>query len=222
MRWVTYLSPSGGAERPGVIDDGCVLGYPEETGLGELLLGGTDVLAHARQRALAAPVEIIVEFEARVCAPFVPRGPVPLSVGGDALTVAPALVRGVDEGVPSDDALHACVGAAAVSGGGGEPAAYTPACLWQDRSGSPVQLSLGPALVTPDELGGTELAVSASVEDTELAGLRIDLREEWALGGRGEVRARLSDPTPLLEPGDELYVDSGPLGSFEIRVGATA
>ena len=28
MRWVTYLSPSGGEQRPGVVDDGCVFGYP--------------------------------------------------------------------------------------------------------------------------------------------------------------------------------------------------
>src|SRR5690606_24722628 len=79
MRWVTYLSPSGGEQRPGVVDDGCVFGYPGPEDLPQLLAKGTAALREAHRQALAEPVEIIVEFETRLCAPLVPERPLTVS-----------------------------------------------------------------------------------------------------------------------------------------------
>ncbi|MFC3995730.1 hypothetical protein ACFOVU_07380 [Nocardiopsis sediminis] len=225
MRWVTYLSPSGGNERPGVIDDGCVFGYPGGQSLPELLAENGGALGGAFQRALAAPVEIIVEFETRLCAPVRPAGPVPALIGGAWTTLDPALVRGTDDGAglpPGAQAASAAVGAAALFGAGGRHAGYAPACLWRTPGQGPVALTLGPAVVTGDEFDGTDLRVTASVDDTELARAEIDGGLGWVPAEHrgGGVVASLPAETRLLEPGEELFVDGGPLGGFEIRVGS--
>ncbi|MBB4932561.1 hypothetical protein F4561_003381 [Lipingzhangella halophila] len=225
MRWVTYLSPSGGVARSGVIDDGCVFGYPGEQSVPELLAGGGDALAEAYQRALTNPVEIIVEFEARLCAPLRPAAPVPVLAHGEQLTVAPSQVWGTDDGAtlpPGASGLAASVGVAAVLGGRGLYTGCTPACLWRAPDGTPVRLSLGPAVVTRDELAGSALTVTASVDDSVLASVTTEDDASWTEGLQGDVMARVSAPTRLLEPGEELFVDGGPLGEFEIRVGAGA
>ncbi|RNL83624.1 hypothetical protein [Halostreptopolyspora alba] len=225
MRWVTYLSPSGGGARPGVVDDGCVFGYPGEQSLPELLAGGGDALAEAYQRALDSPVEIIVEFEARLCAPLRPAAPIPVLAREEQLTVAPTLVRGTDDGVtlpPGADGLTASVGVAAVLGGRGLHTGCAPVCLWRAPDGTPAWLTLGPAVVTRDELPDSVLTVAAAVADSVLTSMTTEGDASWTEGLQGDVMARLSAPTRILEPGDELFVDGGPLGEFEIRVDAGA
>ncbi|PDP88865.1 hypothetical protein CQJ94_03750 [Glycomyces fuscus] len=220
MRWVTYLSPSGGSERVGALDDGDVLGSPDPARLADLLEAGGDVLARAHERAVAEPIEIIVEPEARMRAPLVPAEPVPVRAGDDVWQIAPELVRGSDDAVPPE-ARSARVGVAAVSGGGVLAGAYTPACLWLDGGGEPVQLALGPVLTTADEVPpGEPLSVSASVEEGELGRGLVDPAHEWLVSGAGRVRALLPVATPPLEADDELYVDADVLGTFEVRVGS--
>ncbi|MFD6951454.1 hypothetical protein A6A08_03875 [Nocardiopsis sp. TSRI0078] len=219
MRWVTYLSPSGGGERLGALDDGDVLGSPGSERLADLLEAGGDALEAAHGRAVDAPIEIIVEPEARMCAPVVPTAPVAVRAGEDVWEVAPELVRGADDAVPSG-ARSARVGVAAVAGGGNPASAYTPACLWLDRAGRPVQLSLGPVLVTADEVPGRPLRMSASVDDRELGRGLVDPAHAWLASGSAGVRALLPVATPPLEADDELFVDADALGTFEVRVGS--
>ncbi|RCV51010.1 hypothetical protein [Marinitenerispora sediminis] len=226
MRWVTYLSPSGGAERPGVVDDGCVFGYPGHESVPALLAENRDALADAYQRALAAPVEIIVEFETRLCPPVRPSAPVTVVVGaGERREVDPALVRGTDDGVmlPAGmPAVSAAPGVAAVFGGGGRHAGYCLACLWRTPEGADVALTLGPAIVTGDEFDGSDLAVTAAADGTELAAAVLDGKLAWAEGLRGEIVAALPAGTRPLEPGEELFIDGGVLGEYELRVGSGA
>lgn len=219
LRWVTYLSPSGGGERVGALDDGDVLGSPEPLDLVALLESGGDPLTAAYERAVDAPIEIIVELEARMCAPVRPTAPVAVRAGDEVLRIGPELVRGVDDAVPIS-AQTARVGVAAVAGADGSAAAYTPACLWLDAETRPVQLSLGPVLTTVDEVWGTPLALNVSVEDRELGHGRLDPSHEWLVSGPGRVRALLPLATPELAADDELFVDADALGTFEVRVGS--
>ncbi|GAB3205378.1 hypothetical protein SAMN02745673_00956 [Marinactinospora thermotolerans DSM 45154] len=226
MRWVTYLSPSGGAERPGVVDDGCVFGYPGEETVPELLAESRDALADAFQRALASPVEIIVEFETRLCAPYLPAGPVMVRrASGEACAITPDLVRGTDDGimVPAGvGALVAEVGVAALFGGRGLHAGYTLACLWLSSTGEPVGLTLGPAIVTHDEFDGSDLTVTATVEGEEVASAALDGKLAWTEELEGDIAIALPAASRPLESGEEFHVDGGTLGEFEIRVGAAA
>ncbi|WP_087098314.1 hypothetical protein [Nocardiopsis sp. JB363] len=219
MRWVTYLSPSGGGARVGALDDGDVMGSPDGGDLGRLLEGGPAVLEAAHDRAVAHAIEIIVEPEARMCAPVAPTALVPVRMGDRELEIHPELVRGVDDIVLSE-ARTACVGVAALTVGQGEALAYTPACLWLDGAGDAVQLMLGPVLTTADEIVGGAVETFTSVEEKENGRGRIDLEDEWLARGPGRVRALLSVVTPTLEADDELFVDVGELGTFEVRVGS--
>ncbi|MDA0567348.1 hypothetical protein LG943_23940 [Streptomonospora sp. S1-112] len=224
MRWVTYLSPSGGLERPGVVDDGCVFGYPGTEPLPALLERGPEPLAAAHRAALDSPVEIIVEFETRLCAPVAFTAPVPARVGDAWTDLDPALVRGTDDGIalpPGADTLVADVGVLALFDAGGRHTGYAPACLWSTPEGRQVALTTGPAVVTPEEAGGAPLRVTAGVEDTELAAAAVDGGLAWASGAPGAVAAAvLPARTRPLEAGEELFVDGGALGEFEVRVGA--
>ncbi|MEE2040571.1 hypothetical protein Q8791_25445 [Nocardiopsis sp. CT-R113] len=222
MRWVTYLSPSGGGERVGVLDDGDVLGSPDPGSLADLLAAGGEALAAAGGRASAAPIEIIVEPEARMCAPVRPTALVPALIDGEVWEIHPELVRGADDAVlPA--ARSALVGLAAVSGGDGPASAYTPACLWLDAGGAAVQLTLGPVLTTADEVPGAPLPLSAWVDDREVGRGIADPAHEWLVSGpsgTGGVRVLLPVATPSLDENDELFVDAGVLGTFEVRVGS--
>lgn len=230
MRWVTYLSPSGGAERPGVIDDGCVFGYPGGETVPYLLAASVDALAGAYQRALSNPVEIIVEFETRLVAPLHPAPAVLVDVGGKVLRIEPAKVLGTDDGVAAPSGggtLTAAIGAAAVFGAT-QHVGYTTACLWLDSEGTPTGLTLGPAIVTHDEFDGTPLSVTASVDGEVIAGSRLDgklgwtdsLRSDAGPGSLAEVVAAMPERTRALEPGEEVLINGGALGEFEIRVGS--
>ncbi|GAA3735463.1 hypothetical protein [Salinactinospora qingdaonensis] len=224
MRWVTYLSPSGGAPRPGVVDDGCVLGYPGNESLPELLSQDRSVLASAYQRAVAAPMEIIVEFETRLCPPFMPQQPVRILCGDQRVrTVDPEFVHGTDDSVvvPSPEAaLVAHVGAAAVFSGQGRCVGYSLACLWTLPDGRCAGLTFGPAVVTHEELDGSDITVSGSIDDVPLAVTVIDGKLDWAEGisrANGIVAATLDQTRPLTA-GEELLVASDVLGEFEMRV----
>ncbi|ASU84672.1 hypothetical protein CDO52_19365 [Nocardiopsis gilva YIM 90087] len=225
MYWVTYLSPSGGAERTGTIDDGCVFGYPGPESVAELLAAGGDTPKRAFDRALADPVEIIVRFEACHCPPIRPAHPIPLRVDGAWTEAAPELVRGTDDGVllpKGTAALSAAVGVAAVFDGHGGHAGSTLACLWRTPERGPAALTLGPAVVTPDDLGGGDLTVTATVGEETLASAPVTGRPQRTGGPTGALRADLPAETRPLEYGEELLIDGGPLGMFEIRVGSGA
>ncbi|WP_049567537.1 hypothetical protein [Nocardiopsis sp. SBT366] len=219
MRWVTYLSPSGGGARVGALDDGDVMGSPGTRSLGELLEGGNDALAAAHERAVDGAIEIIVEPEARMCAPVAPTAPVPVRVGDRVFEIGPELVRGVDDAV-APEARSARVGVAALAGGSGPTSAYTPACLWLDEAGEPVELILGPVLTTADDLSGDAVELSTSVDDRENGRGRVAPGHDWLVSGPGRVRALLPVATPALEADDELFVDAGELGTYEVRVGS--
>ncbi|GAA1088757.1 hypothetical protein [Nocardiopsis composta] len=224
MRWVTYLSPSGGTERSGVIDDGCVFGHPGGVGLAELLDADPAGLAAAHTEALDAPLEIIVEFETRLCVPVRPDRPVPVAADGGRLHLAPELVHGTDDGAPlppGASGLTASVGAAELHGASGRLLGRTAACLWRTPDGAPVRLSIGPAVVTPDEQGTGPLRVTAEADGAVLAAADLPADGSWAEPGE-RLSAAVPATTRPLEPGEELFVDAGPLGEFEIRVGAEA
>lgn len=221
MRWVTYLSPSGGGERAGALEDGDVLAGPDHRGLADLLEAGPQELARAHERAVDAPIEIIVEFEARMCAPVRPNTLVPVRVGEHLWQIPPEQVTGVDDPVLRT-ARAAHVGVAAVAGAEEGTAAFTPACLWTGPDGLPVQLSLGPVLITADELDGAPVEAAVFVADNEIARGAVDPDQGWLASGPGRVRALLPLSTPSLEENDELFVELGPLGEFEVRVGAQA
>jgi hypothetical protein len=219
VRWVTYLSPSGGRARAAALDDGDVLGLPGDDRLADLIDAGAAALSEAHARAVRAPVEIIVEPEARMCAPVNPVAPVSVRAGGDAWEVHPELVVGVDDAVVPT-ASSARAGVAALTGGGGSVLLYTPACLWLDTDGWPTQLSLGPVLATADEVGAGPLRLSAEMDELELGRGLVDPTDAWLTGGRGRIRALLPVTTPPLDANDELFVDADTLGTFEVRVGS--
>ena len=201
------------------MDDGDVMGSPDEISLDRLLEGGLRGLAAAHERAVEGAIEIILEPETRMCSPVRPGTAVPVRTGDRELWIAPELVGGVDDAV-LPQARTACAGVAALSVGEGGGHAYTPACLWLDAAGEPVQLSLGPVLTTADELDGGSLELSTSVEELENGRGRVDPNDPWLLSGPGRVRALLPIITPELEVDDELFVDAGELGTFEVRVGS--
>lgn len=226
MRWVTYLSPSGGARRPGVVDDDCVFGYPGRQSLEELLSGGE--LPSAYSRALDAPVEIIVELETRLCAPVVPvQEAIAVLPGGVRTGIPPVLVRGTDDGValPAGAAtMRAALGVAAFFADG-RHVGSTLACLW--RTDAPVALTLGPVLVTPDEAGGADHRHAVTAEVSADDGTSAVTTEVAAVRGfdtpprDGCVLAAGTETRPL-EKSEELHIDGGVLGEFEVRVGAVA
>lgn len=219
MRWVTYLSPSGGGARAGALDDGDVMSGPETPPLDRLLEGGFEALREAHARAVDGAIEIIVEPETRMCSPVAPREPVAVRLGDRDVEIPPELVVGADDAV-APEARVAHAGVAAITVGEERAGAYTPACLWLDAEGVAVQLSLGPVLTTADELTEGSVEPNTSVDDVENGRGRVDLSDPWLTSGPGRVRARLPAVTPPLEADDELFVDVGELGSFEVRVGS--
>lgn len=219
LRWVTYLSPSGGSERVGALEDGDVLGSADPRDLATLLAAGGGEPERVYRQAVDAPVEIIVEPEARMCAPTSPTAPVPVRADQLHWEIDPELIGGVDDTVPST-ARTARIGVAALAGAEGSVCAYTPACLWLDADGVPAWLSLGPVVSTADAVPARPLGLSTSLEDRELTRGLASCDHEWLHGGPGQVRVLLTLVTPPLEEGDELFVEVEELGSFEVRIGS--
>ncbi|MEV2274985.1 hypothetical protein AB0I72_05315 [Nocardiopsis sp. NPDC049922] len=223
MDWVTYLSPSGGGARLGALEDGDVHGCPVTDDLAALLDAGSEAMAEAHARAVDQPVEIIFEPEARLCAPLVPADPVATRFGDTVTALASDLVRGVDDGVATG-VRGARIGLAAVAGAEGPATAYTMACLWLDARGEPLQLTLGPDLVTRDELvdadGARVQEFSAFVDGRRVGYGAAEPGDAWFAAGPGRVRALLCLETEPLEPDDEVEVRAGTLGGFEVRLGS--
>ncbi|QVQ52037.1 hypothetical protein J4H86_25460 [Spiractinospora alimapuensis] len=217
MRWVTYLSPSGGGRRPGVVDDGDVFGYPGGESLAELLGAGDGAVTRARDRALGEPVEIIVELEARLCAPLRPERAVTVVTPNGSLSVDPANVGGPDDGVPVP------VSSAVVATAGvvdffadGRHAGRSLACLWTtaDATG----LTIGGVVTTGPDIP-TVGEVTVEVETQEASAALPPVPE--AVDGVAAVARMVVGPRSV-ELGEELFVGGEDLGAFEIRVGALA
>lgn len=229
VRWVSYLPPTGGSERAGAIDDGCVFGHPGGRELAGLLDADTEAVQAAHHEALEHPSEIIVEFETRLCAPLRPTGPVPITVSGTPQsedTVDAALVRGTDDGAPMPEGartLTAMLGAAALVGESGRLLGFTAACLWRTEDGRTAALSTGPVLVTPEELAeGASVGIEAEADGEQVTRAQVTLPDAGQVDQRPGLAVSLAPATRPLEEGEELNVDAGELGIFEIRVGAQA
>jgi 2-keto-4-pentenoate hydratase/2-oxohepta-3-ene-1,7-dioic acid hydratase in catechol pathway len=76
MRWTTYVSPSDGQEHPGLLVAGAVHGLRTAGRLLDLLGDDGERLARAGEEALADPLDVVPESDARLLAPI----PVPPSV----------------------------------------------------------------------------------------------------------------------------------------------
>lgn len=262
MRWVTYFSPSAGADRVGLVRDGDILGLPRPVPLLALLGDDGESLARAADESVADPYEVLAYAGARLRAPI----PVPPSfrdflafeahvktireaqgVGVDPswyeLPVFyfsnPAAVFGPHDRVPISPGSRQFdyeLEVAAVVGRGGADlapeaaeahiAGYMVLCDWSARDlqfremalrlgpgkGKDSATSMGPALVTPDELepwrraGRLRLGMTASVNGTEYS--RGNLGDMyWSFG---QLMAYASRGTRLV-PGD--VIGSGTVGT---------
>jgi hypothetical protein len=76
VRWVTYISPSDRAERPGLLHDGSVYGLRGPSRLLDLLGDDGERLGAAAELALDDPLDVVPEGQASLCAPI----PVPPSI----------------------------------------------------------------------------------------------------------------------------------------------
>ena len=146
-------------------------------------------------------------------------------VEADPLALHPALVRGTDDGVllpPGTGVLDAEVGVAAFASSTGEVVGYTLACLWSTPQRKTVAVTLGPALVTEEELDGAAVfPFTVSVDDVAAAQGTVERgllarRAEADRGPVGVLPARVRS----LAAGAEFFVDAGLLGMFELRVGS--
>lgn len=217
MRWVTYLSPSGGGQRPGVVDDGDVFGYPGQESLAELLEAEENAVVRAWERALGEPVEIIVELEARLCAPLRPEGAVTVLRSNGPLAVDPANVGGPDDGVPVP-VSSSLTGTAGVVDffAEGRHTGRSLTCLWttDDAAG----LTIGGIVASGDDIpspGEVTVEVESYAGSAELPSV-VDVPSEATA-----VAQVLVGPCAL-ELGEELFVGGQELGAFEIRIGALA
>ena len=219
MRWVTYVSPTGGGERPGLLSGEAMHGLRGTARLLDLLGDDGSRLAGAADSALADPAEVVPREQARLRAPI----PVPPSIrdymafeehianirrahghdvdpGWYELPVFyftnPAAVHGPADDVaisPGSQRFDYELEVAAVIGREGRDlspeqaeehiAGYLILCDWSARDvqfaemeqrlgpakGKDSATSLGPVLVTPDELAsyrkgsGFDLAMTATV-----------------------------------------------------------
>src|SRR5690606_26339912 len=110
---------------------------------------------------------------------------------------------------------------AELHGASGRLLGRTAACLWRTPDGAPVRLSIGPPVVTPDEQGTGPLRVAPDAGGAALPPAAPPADGSWAEPGE-RLSAAVPATTRPLEPGEEFFVDAGPLGEFEIRVGAEA
>lgn len=262
MRWVTYVSPTDGQERAGLLQDGAVLAPDATATLLDLIEadGGLPAAAAAAERA---PAEVVAATGLRLLAP-IPRPPAVrdflafeehLANAAKALGIEnlpeawyeqpvfyftnPAAICGPDEDIaisPGSTKFDYEVEVAAVIGRGGSDltpaeaeahiAGYTILCDWSARDlqkreqtiglgpvkGKDSATSLGPVLVTPDELepyrsgNGYTLAMAGSVNGQYYGGGNWgDIY--WSFG---QMIAYASRGTHL-RPGD--VIGSGTVGT---------
>jgi 2-keto-4-pentenoate hydratase/2-oxohepta-3-ene-1,7-dioic acid hydratase in catechol pathway len=262
MRWVTYISPADGQERPGVLNDAAVHGLRGTSRLLDLLGGDGTLLTQAADSALAEPVEVVPAEQARLRPPI----PVPPSIRDfmafeeHIANARSALGKGVHPGwyerpvfyftnpaacagpgddvaiSPGSEAFDYELEVAAVVGREGSDltpaqaeehiAGYTILVDWSARDlqftemvqqlgpakGKDSATSLGPALVTADELAplrkgnGFDLAMTASVNGVPYSsGNLADLY--WSFG---EMISYASRGTRVM-PGD--VIGSGTVGT---------
>ena len=262
MRWTTYVSPSDGAEHPAVLDDGALHGLRTANRLLDLLGDDGERLARAAEEALADPLDVVEEAQARLLAPI----PVPPSVrdfyafethvrtykaaNGQQMDPDwyelpvfyfqnPAAIRSARDDVPLPPGCErfdfelefaAVVGRAGANLRPDEAeahiAGYTLLCDWSARDlqarevrqglgpvkGKDTATSLGPWLITPDELaphragGSFDLQMQASVNGRPYSkGNAADLY--WTFG---QLLAYASRGTRV-QPGD--VIGSGTVGT---------
>jgi 2-keto-4-pentenoate hydratase/2-oxohepta-3-ene-1,7-dioic acid hydratase in catechol pathway len=237
MRWITYVSPTDGAEHVGLVSDGTVRGLRRPARLLDLLGDDGTHLAEAAAEIGADPLEEIPEHSASLRAPV----PVPPSIRDfmafeehvvTSMTALgrtvdpvwyqvpvfyftnPAAVRGPYEDVeisPGSRQFDYELEVAVVIGRPGRDippgeaeshvAGYTILCDWSARDLQDVEMrqglgpakgkdgatSLGPWLVTPDELAdarhgnGFDLQMTATVNGKEYSrGNLADLHWSFA------------------------------------------
>lgn len=260
MRWVSYVSPTDGTERAGLVRDGEVRAPDPTASLLDLIESGLDAAA---DRALSSPAEVVPLDGPRLLSP-IPRPPsvrdflcfeehlrnALKALGRTEMPEVwyeqpvfyftnPAAVRGPDEQIPispGSSLFDYEVEVAAVVGTGGSDlspaeaeahiAGYTILCDWSARDlqarestiglgpvkGKDTATSIGPMLVTPDELepyrdgAGYRLAMNGSVNDRHYGG------GTWAdiYWSFGQMLAYASRGT-VLRPGD--VIGSGTVGT---------
>jgi 2-keto-4-pentenoate hydratase/2-oxohepta-3-ene-1,7-dioic acid hydratase in catechol pathway len=262
MRWVTYVSPSDGADRVGLVGGDEIRGLPRTVGLLDLLGDDGESLARAADEVQSDPFEVVAYAGAGLRAPI----PVPPSirdflafeehvrtireaqgVGVDPswydLPVFyfsnPAAVYGPQDSIaisPGSRQFDYELEVAAVVGRGGSDlapeeaethiAGYSVMCDWSARDlqfqemvlrlgpakGKDSATSMGPMLVTPDELepwrqdGRLGLGMRASVNGREYSNGNLgDMY--WSFG---QLMAYASRGTRLM-PGD--VIGSGTVGT---------
>ena len=262
MRWVTYVSPTDGADRVGLVRDGDIIGLPRTARLLDLLGDDGESLALAADEAASDPYEVVAYAGASLRAPI----PVPPSIRdflafeAHVKTVREAQGVGVDPSwyelpvfyfsnpaavfgprdsiaiSPGSQQFDYELEVAAVVGRGGSDlapeeaeahiAGYLVMSDWSARDlqlremalrlgpakGKDSATSLGPMLVTPDELepwrrdGRLRLGMTASVNGVDYsAGNLGDLY--WSFG---QMMAYASRGTRLV-PGD--VIGSGTVGT---------
>ena len=173
MRWGTYASPDDGSVHPGLLDDGMTFGLTGTGSLAELLGDDGAKLREAAPRALADPYEVIPEFETDLLAPI----PSPPSIRLAAATAA-VDVRGPFDAVPPTVPDLGCrleLGAIIGRPGAGLDASSAPAHVagytllgvWTSGEAE-FAVTMGPHLVTPDELPGP-VQVLVTVNDRPAA-----------------------------------------------------
>jgi 2-keto-4-pentenoate hydratase/2-oxohepta-3-ene-1,7-dioic acid hydratase in catechol pathway len=235
MRWVTYVSPTDHTEHVGLVSGGAVLGLRRPARLLDLLGDDGTRLAEAAAEIGSDPLEAVPEDSVELRAPV----PVPPSIRDfmafeeHVVTSMTALGRTVDPGSRQFDyELEVAV----VIGRPGRDirpedaeshvAGYTILCDWSARDLQDVEMrqglgpakgkdgatSLGPWLVTPDELedarsgNGFDLRMTATVNGKEYsAGNLSDLH--WSFAQMISYASRGT----TLRPGDVL--GSGTVGT---------
>lgn len=233
MRWGTYASPADGSVHPGLLDDGMTFGLAGAAALAGLLGDDGTLLRGAARRALDDPYEVIPEFETDLLAPL----PSPPSV---RLAAAPAAVdvRGPFDAVPATVPHLGCrleLGAIIGRPGAdldasaalGHVAGYTLLGVWISGTAD-FAVTMGPHLVTPDELAGP-VQVTAAVNDRPAAdGGLNDLEGVFAPVIAAASRAgELTSGTVVgsgalchvdLAPGDEVVLRADGLGVLDHRL----
>ena len=233
MRWGTYASPADGSVHPGLLDDGMTFGLAGTGALVDLLGDDGTMLREAAPRALADPYEVIPEFETDLLAPI----PGPPSV---RLAASPAAVdvRGPFDAVPATVPrlgcrleLGAIIGRAGAdldaAGALDHVAGYTLLGVWLSGEAE-FAVTMGPHLVTPDELTGP-VQVLVTVNDRPAAeGGMNDLEGVFApviaaASRAGELTAGTVVGSGALcrvepAPGDEVVLRADGLGVLDHRL----